>query len=77
MKGIVRTVVSEVCSFIENTLNTSSETEVADLNSTVIVYKYICRLEVSMNDLRLVKVVQSAKNIIDDRLNLHFLKVLR
>ena len=54
-------------------LHAASEAKVAYLNGAVVVDQNIAWLEVSMNDLSLVKVVESAQNVIDDGLDLGLL----
>jgi hypothetical protein len=57
-------------------LHAASQAEVTDLNSTVIVNQDISWLQVTMDDLGLVKVVQTAKDVVNNRLDLGLLEVL-
>ena len=49
-----------------NTVHTTGQPEITNLDRAVIVDKDIARLQVPMDDLRLVKVAQAAEDVIDD-----------
>ena len=46
------------------------------MNGAVVIYQYVSRLEVSVNDLCLVEIFQAAQNVVNNSLDLLLVEML-
>ena len=64
------------CLLPVNPFHTPGQAKITNLNRAVVVHQNVTRLQVPVDDLRLVQVVEPAQNVVDDGLDLSLLKVL-